>query len=76
MELVKNKASGKLFIVLDDSGGPDFLVVTPGGKVRRLERYLFDPHDIANPREAFLKDQVTKTQINLYAEYSGESILL
>lgn len=28
MELVRNKASGKIFVVLDDSGGAEFLVVT------------------------------------------------
>jgi hypothetical protein len=76
MELVKNKASGKFFVVLDDNGGPDFLVITPKGKVRRLERHLFDPQDITNSGEAIFKHQLTKTQVDLYAEYSGEWLRL
>jgi len=43
VELVKNKASGKYFVLIDDTGGTDFLVITPDGKVRRLERNLFAP---------------------------------
>ena len=49
MEFVKNKASGKLFVLLDDTGGSDFLVITPEGKVKRLERHLFEPQDLVAP---------------------------
>jgi hypothetical protein len=76
MELVKNKASGKFFVVLDDTGGPDFLVITPEGKIRHLERRLFAPQDITDPGEALFKHQITKSQADMYAEYSGEEILL
>ena len=38
MELAENRASGKIFVVLDDTGGRDFLVITPEGRVQRLER--------------------------------------
>ena len=72
MELVKNKASGKLFVVLDDTGGPDFMVITPEGKIRQLERHLFDPEDIFASGEAFFKQKLTKTQIDLYNRYSNE----
>jgi hypothetical protein len=72
MEIVKNKASGKLFIVLDDVEGSNFLAVTPEGKVRRLERNLFVPQDITEPGEALIKQKLTKMQIDLYAEYLGE----
>jgi hypothetical protein len=74
MELVKNKASGKFFVVIDDTGGPYFMVITPGGKIRRLERCLFDPFDITEPEEAYFKCQLTKSQVDTYAEYSGEGI--
>ena len=72
METVKNKASGKLFVVLDDTGGPDFLLITPHGKVRRLERRLFVPQEIEGIEEAYLRHQLTKTQVDLYAEHLGE----
>lgn len=72
MELVKNKASGKFFIVLDDIGGPDILVVTPEGKVRHLERHLFQPHGLIDPGEALVNHQLTKTQVDLYSEYVGK----
>lgn len=76
MELVKNKASGKFFVVLDDTGEPDFLVITPEGKIRSLERRLFAPQDIADPGEVRFKHQLTKSQVDRYVEYSGEEILL
>jgi len=43
VELVKNKASGKPFIVLDDAGKGRFVLITPEGKIKSLERRLFDP---------------------------------
>jgi hypothetical protein len=72
MEVMKNKASGKFFVVLDDTGGPDFLAITPEGKIRRLERHLFVPQDTTGSGEAVFKTQLTKSQVDLYAEYSGE----
>lgn len=72
MELIKNKASGRFFVVLDDSSGPDFLVITPEGKIRRLERQLFEDKDISNPEEASFKKKVTKTQLDLYLAYIDE----
>lgn len=71
MELVKNKVSGKLFVVLDDTEDADFLLITPEGKVKRLERHLFVPLEIAGPAEARFKRQLTKSQVDMYAEYSG-----
>ena len=59
-------------MVLDDTGGPNFLVITPAGKVRRLERRLFDQHDSVNPAEALFKQQLTKIQVDIYLEYFGE----
>lgn len=76
MELVRNKASGKFFVVLEDTGGSDFLAVTPEGRIRRLERHLFDPQEeITDPEEAVFENKLTKSQVDLYAEYSGEEIL-
>lgn len=67
MELVRNIASGKFFVVLDDTGGPDILVITPEGKMRSLERRLFEPVDLSD-----YGDQLNKMQIDLYSAYLDE----
>ena len=69
MELVKNNASGKIFIVLDDVGGSDFLVITPEGKVKRLERSLFAVWDAINAKYSQLDYDLTKKQMDVYEEY-------
>jgi len=74
VDLVKNKISGKFFVVLGDRGGPDFLLITPEGKVKCLERHLFAPQEPSDPLEAFYDKKVTKTQIYIYAEYSDEKM--
>lgn len=72
MEFVKNKASGRLFVLLDDTGGSDFLVITPEGKIRWLERHLFEPQDLVAPGEALFNHQLTRTQVDRYSAYLGE----
>jgi len=70
VELVRNKASDKYFIVLDDdTGGIDLLLVTPEGKVRRLERRLFDPLDIVDPKKPRWRRRLTELQLKKYEEY-------
>ncbi len=74
MELVRNKASGKIFVVLDDDGANDFLVVTPDGKVKRLERRLFTYlKDIDQASE--VERLVTKAQLTGYKDYFGEQLI-
>lgn len=72
MELVKNKVSGKYFIVLDDSIDSCFLVVTPEGKVKNLERHLFDTDYLADPMDIALRKIITKIQLDIYMEYFNE----
>jgi len=72
MELVKNKASGKYFVVLEETGDGEFLVVTPEGKIKRLERYLFESLHVADPVEALVNHNLTKPQLNRYLTYFGE----
>jgi len=69
MELVMNKASGKYFIVLDDTGGIDFLVITPVGKVMRLERHLFGPLDIVDHTKVRWRHRLTEPQLKKYEEF-------
>jgi hypothetical protein len=69
MDLVRNKASGKYFVVLDDAGDNDFLVITPEGKVKCLERRFFSPQNIVDLKNT-LQDQIlTQTQMATYSEY-------
>lgn len=72
MELIKNKASGKFFIIIDDNGGSDLLVITPEGKIRNLERHLFGPQVLAEPGHNFFDNQLTKPQLDKYVAYSGD----
>jgi len=69
MELVRNKASGKYFIVLDDTGGIDFLAITPEGKILLLERHLFGPSDIVDPMKDRWHHRLPEPQLEKYEEY-------
>ena len=70
MELVKNKSSGKYFIVLDDNiDAIDFLLITPNGKVIRLERRLFDDPDFVDPNKPPWRHRLTELQLEQYEEY-------
>ena len=72
MELVRNKASGKFFVVLDDAGDNDFLVITPEGKVRRLERRLFGTQDTFDLKKTLPGQLLTPSQMDTYSEYLDE----
>ena len=72
MELVKNKASGKSFIVLDDYEDTNFLLITPEGKVKRLDRQLFGPQVAVDPKRQQPNLNLTKTQMDKYAEYKRD----
>ncbi len=72
MELVKNKASGKSFIVLDDIEDTYFLLITPEGKVKRLKRHLFDPQGVVDPKASQCEQKLTKVQMDQYAEHVDE----
>lgn len=70
MDLVKNKASGKSFIVLDDDENADFLLITPEGKVKRLDRHLFEPQVALEPGNQKSNFKLTKTQMEKYKQYA------
>ena len=70
MEMVRNKASGKSFIVLDDTGGPHFLLITPEGKVKWLDRRLFEAEVAVDPEGSQWRRYVTKVQMEKYVEYT------
>jgi len=72
VELVKNKASGKYFVVLDDTGSTEFLVITSEGKVKHLERHLFEPQNTIDPEDTLWVHNLTKIQMDKYEEYLDE----
>lgn len=71
MELVKNTVSGRLFIVLEDVGNSNLLLITPEGLVKRLGRHLFAPQDSDNSSNTFSVHQLTEKQIEVYTQYDG-----
>ncbi|BBO71193.1 hypothetical protein DSCA_51230 [Desulfosarcina alkanivorans] len=71
MELVKNKASGKFFVVLDDAGISQFLVITPAGKVKCLSRHLFESYDDLDLKTLQWRHYITEKQMDTYVEYHG-----
>jgi hypothetical protein len=70
MELVKNKASGKSFIVLDDEGDVNFLLITPEGKVKHLNRNLFETQIAVDSSNQYMNFKLTKSQMEKYNEYA------
>jgi len=72
MELVKNKASGSFFIVLDDGGGNHFLLITPEGKIKSLERRLFGPLMALDHQDRKWKRHLTPAQMNIYQSYKDK----
>jgi len=77
MRLVKNKASGKFFIVLDenDARETDFMVITPEGRVKQLEQHLFEPLDDVDPAEERCTQRYTAAQLKSYRRYLKEESL-
>jgi hypothetical protein len=72
MKLVKNKSSGRFFLVLEDTGGARFVLVTPEGKVKRLERRLFGAHISADHQDSQWDSLLTRVQMDTYAAYDTE----
>jgi len=68
MELVKNRASGKPFILLDDTADGYLVLITPEGKVKRLERHLFGSPISADLNNSQLHSHLTPAQMDKYIE--------
>ena len=76
MELVKNKASGKLFVFLDDADESTFLLITPEGKIKSLERHLFSPLIVVERIDPKRHSLLTPAQIDMYSEYEEKAEFL
>jgi len=69
MEIVRNKASGKYFILITDYENGTGLLVTPQGEVKRLELHLFDAAETIDPQGVFRDRLFSAEQIDKYKEY-------
>jgi len=72
MDLVENKASGRHFIVLEDAGDGRFRLITPEGKIKRLERRLFDPPVQVDPEVMGTEYCLTQPQVARYENHTAE----
>ena len=68
MELIKNRASGRHFIVLDDTGDRYIQLITPEGKVKSLERRLFGPLVATDHGDSKEDTNLTREQMDKYME--------
>jgi hypothetical protein len=76
MRLFRNKASGQYFIAIeDDEFDNEILMITPEGKIKRLERRLFDPiYDKAKELWINIETHViTPSQRDKYYKYVRKS---
>jgi hypothetical protein len=73
MELAENRASGKIFVVLYDIGARDFLVITPEGRVKCLEKSLFLLGGEMHHAETAPEELVNDKQLSVYETYFGEN---
>jgi hypothetical protein len=71
MTLIRNKASGKYFIVLEAEDQPEghLLLITPEGRVKRLESRLFEGPMAVDPRAPAWKKRLGAEQMAKYEEY-------
>jgi len=70
MELVKNRTSGKPFIILDDAEDSYLQLITPEGKVKRLKRDLFGPTISVDQKNSLWHDHLTHAQMDKYMEHA------
>lgn len=69
MEIVKNKASGKHFIIINDNENGKGLMITPQGELKGLELQLFEHGEVIDPEGDLVDRLLTADQIDKYKEY-------
>jgi hypothetical protein len=71
MTLIRNKTSGKYFIVLEAEDVPEdhLLLITPEGRVKRLESRLFEGPVAGDPRAPAWVKRLGAEQLAKYEEY-------
>jgi hypothetical protein len=71
MTLIRNKVSRKYFIVLEGEDVPEdqLLLITPEGRVKRLESRLFEGPMAADPGAPDWMKWLSAAQLAKYEEY-------
>ncbi|HDI59110.1 MAG TPA: hypothetical protein ENF48_01925 [Desulfobacteraceae bacterium] len=71
MTLIRNKTSGKYFIVLETDDEPEdhLLLITPEGRVKRLEKRLFEDPVAVDPRAPAWVKRLGAEQLAKYEAY-------
>ena len=69
--VIRNKRSGRYFIVLDEDPQKDamMLMITPAGFVKHLERRLFGGLEMADPMDPVWSQMLSEVQLEKYREY-------
>jgi hypothetical protein len=71
MDILKNKASGKYFIHIEDMEDGSALFVTPLGELKVLELSLFERHEPVDEESFLRRGLITQHQVGRYHKYLG-----
>ena len=69
MTFYRNKATGYLFIYLEDYTNDKALFVTPEGKIKPLELNLFEEMEYRGNEDLLSRDSIGEVQIRAYEEF-------
>ncbi len=70
MDIYRNKSSGKYFIHIENIGNSKALFISPDGKIKPLELFLFDDQVMDDDEDHLLyQSLITKQQLKKYYEY-------
>ncbi|MBL7204916.1 MAG: DUF4357 domain-containing protein [Desulfobacteraceae bacterium] len=71
INVCRNKASGKYFIYVQDSGSDKILLIAPDCNVRTLERSLFGEIEEKDEKDLLLKGLISDEQVKKLHEYTN-----
>jgi len=69
INVCRNKASGKHFVYISDSGSNNLLLVTPTSRILSLKRELFDKIEEKDKKELLSTQLVSNEQMRKYSEF-------
>jgi hypothetical protein len=76
LKLYKNIASGRIFIGINEdidefTDGDSLLLITPEGKIKRLEGHLFEQLDVPEAATDYMIQKLTPAQRGKHQEILG-----
>lgn len=78
MKIYKNKASGKYFIFINNSGQDEALFVTPSCEIKSINKGLLSERLREDESDFISKNLISKEQVERYTQYekdrSGERL--